>query len=151
MKKLLLFLLALTLLTACKNNKGGAEKKTETKSVDDYRSGEEKTKDEKTKTEENMEPQNNGDDLTTGEKNDNGDKTNTGAGGWPESEKSGFITSCVREAMKNGNSRSVATSYCQCMLEKLEATYPDINEAATLSDKELERVMMKYKDGCLNQ
>ncbi|HEX4877726.1 MAG TPA: hypothetical protein VFV31_13710 [Chitinophagaceae bacterium] len=151
MKKLLLFLLAFSLLTACKNDKGGGAKKTETQATDDYRSGDEKNKDDKTKTEENKEPQKNGDDLTTGEKNETDDNTNMGAGGWPETEKSSFITSCVREAMKNGNSRSVSTSYCQCMLEKLEAMYPDINEAAKLSDTELERVMMKYKDGCLNQ
>ncbi|HRF17172.1 MAG TPA: hypothetical protein PK977_03355, partial [Chitinophagaceae bacterium] len=71
--------------------------------------------------------------------------------GWPQSEKDSFISSCVREAMKGGRSREVASSYCQCMMEKMEAEYPDINKAAKLTNDEIEKVMMKYRDGCLSQ
>lgn len=123
MKKLLMILMAFSLLTACKDKKEADAKKTETKSADDYRSGDNKT-----------------------------DNTNNFSGsGWPQSEKDSFISSCVREAMKGGRSREVASSYCQCMMEKMEAEYPDINKAAKLTNDEIEKVMMKYRDGCLSQ
>ena len=141
--------MALSLVIACKNDKNAGAKKTETPAADDYRSGTD-NKDKKT-TEEVKEKDQSGDDEVTNDKRDTEDNNMKSAGGWPESEKSSFISSCVREAMKNGNSRQVSTSYCQCMLEKLEAMYPDINEAAQLSETELERVMARYKDGCLNQ
>jgi hypothetical protein len=149
MKKILIVLMALSLVIACKNDKNAGSKKTETPAADDYRSGTD-NKDKKT-TEEVKEKDNSGGDELIEEKRDNDDNNMKSAGGWPESEKTSFITSCVREAMKNGNSRQVSTSYCQCMLEKLEAKYPDINEAAQLSEIELEQVMTRYKDGCLKQ
>lgn len=46
MKKLLIILMAFSLLTACKDKKEADAKKTETKSTDDYRSGDNKTGDD---------------------------------------------------------------------------------------------------------
>lgn len=46
MKKLLMILMAFSLLTACKDKKEADAKKTETKSADDYRSGDNKTGDD---------------------------------------------------------------------------------------------------------
>jgi hypothetical protein len=69
--------------------------------------------------------------------------------GWPESEKKEFMTSCVREAVSGGNTRPVATRYCQCMMDNLESLYPDINEAAKLSKVQLEKIMNRFKDKCL--
>jgi hypothetical protein len=70
-------------------------------------------------------------------------------GGWPESEKKEFMSSCIREAVAGGNTRQLATRYCECMMDKLESLYPDIKKAATLTDQQLERIMNQYKDKCL--
>ncbi|HRE38256.1 MAG TPA: hypothetical protein PK092_07415 [Chitinophagaceae bacterium] len=145
MRKLLMILMAFSLLTACKDKKEADAKKTETKSADDYRSGDNKTGDDN---------KGNDDKEKSGVSEDNNktDNTNNFSGsGWPQSEKDSFISSCVREAMKGGRSREVASSYCQCMMEKMEAEYPDINKAAKLTNDEIEKVMMKYRDGCLSQ
>lgn len=145
MKKLLVILMAFSLLTACKDKKEADAKKTETKSADDYRSGDNKTGDDN-KGNDDKEKSGVSDD-----KNKTDNNTNFSGSGWPQSEKDSFINSCVKEAMKGGRSREVASSYCQCMMEKMEAEYPDINKAASLTNDEIEKVMMKYRDGCLSQ
>lgn len=82
----------------------------------------------------------------------NGSKSGVSSGsGWPQSERDAFISSCVSNAMKKGQSRSVSQSYCDCMLNKMESLYPDINEAANLSDEEVDRIIARYKDGCLEE
>lgn len=73
------------------------------------------------------------------------------AAGWPQSERDGFISSCVTNAMKQGRSRAVSQSYCDCMLDKMESLYPDINEAAKLTDAQVDRIIAKYRDGCLEE
>lgn len=145
MKKFLIILMAFSLLTACKDKKEADAKKTETKSADDYRSGDNKTGDD------NKGKDDKDNTGVTDDQNKTDNNTNFSGGGWPQSEKDSFISSCVREAMKGGRSREVASSYCQCMMEKMEAEYPDINKAAKLTNDEIEKVMMKYRDGCLSQ
>ncbi len=145
MKKFLIILLAFSLLTACKDKKEATTKKTESTSTDDYRSGDNKTGDDK----KGNNDKDNGGVSDDNNKTDN--DTNFSGGGWPQNEKDSFISSCVREAMKGGRSREVASSYCQCMMEKMEAEYPDINKAAKRTNDEIEKVMMKYRDGCLSQ
>lgn len=81
----------------------------------------------------------------------NNDDRKSSVSGWPQNERDDFITECVRSAVKNGQRKAVASSYCECMLEKIEALYPDINDAGRLSKSEIERVMMKYRNGCLYQ
>jgi hypothetical protein len=71
--------------------------------------------------------------------------------GWPQSERDGFINSCVTNAMKKGQTRSISQSYCDCMLNKMESLYPDINDAARLSEDEVDRIIARYKDGCLEE
>jgi hypothetical protein len=148
MKKILIVLMAFSVLAACKDKKESPEKKTETKSTDDYRSGDDKTGNTGKGDAENKDNDNTG---LSGDDNKTKDNTSLSGTGWPQNEKDSFISSCVREAMKGGRSREVASSYCQCMMEKMEAQYPDINEAARLTDEEIERVMMKYRDGCLEK
>lgn len=145
MKKLLIILMAFSLLTACKDKKEAHARKTETKSTDDYRSGDNKTGDE------NKGKDDKDNTGLTDDKNKTDHNTNFSGGGWPQSERDSFISSCVTQAMKGGSSKALASSYCQCMLEKMEAQYPDINKAAKLTDDEIQAVMMKYKDGCLSQ
>lgn len=70
---------------------------------------------------------------------------------WPQSEKDDFISSCVRSAMAKGKSRAVSQSYCDCMLNRIENLYPDYNDAARLTEADVNRIITKYKDGCLEE
>lgn len=79
------------------------------------------------------------------------DDNNDMAGGWPDVERDDFVKNCVKNAMAGGRSRSVAQSYCDCMLNKMESLYPDIQDAGKLTDEDLKTPAMKkmIKD-CLN-
>ena len=142
MKKFLIVLLSFSLLFSCKDKKDADKDKTENREKDDYqKKDDDKNSDEKTadfKTDENKTDENENDDTNFSTKKE-----------WPQSERDAFVTSCVREAVKGGNSRSLAQRYCDCMLVKVEGAYPDINEAARLTDKDLEDILSKYRDGCL--
>ncbi len=122
MKKLLTLLLAAGILASCNNKKAGTEK----------------TEKDTTKTTTDVKPP-----------ADMGKEPTTTATGWPEKDRNDFLTSCVDEAVKNINDRTVASTYCSCMLSKLEAEYPDVNKAASLTTDEVTAVMQKYRDGCL--
>jgi hypothetical protein len=81
----------------------------------------------------------------------NGNSNVSSGAGWPQSERDGFISSCVTNAMKQGRSRAVSQSYCDCMLDKMESLYPDINDASRLTDAQVDRIIAKYRDGCLEE
>jgi hypothetical protein len=65
------------------------------------------------------------------------------AGGWPLVEQISFKTNCVKKAMAGGRSRIAAQNYCDCMLNNMENLYPDIQDAAGLTEKDLETPAMK--------
>ena len=73
--------------------------------------------------------------------------------GWPQAERDAFITNCEREAMAEGKiSSSVAQNYCDCMLNKMETLYPDILDAAKLTEEEFQSPSMeKMAKDCLRQ
>ena len=56
--------------------------------------------------------------------------------GWPSSERTGFINECVKSA-KTGLSEDSSKSYCYCMLEKMETKYPNVDDAAKVTDADL--------------
>jgi hypothetical protein len=66
-------------------------------------------------------------------------------------ERDSFISSCVKNAMDQGRSKAVSQSYCDCMLNKMESLYPDINEAGRLSEKEVDIIITKYRGRCLEE
>jgi type III secretory pathway component EscV len=127
MQKLLVLLLAAGLITASCNNKKAENKDDKDKTEKDGTKDETKDKDKENKDTE---------------------KTTTTTG-WPQKDRDDFMSSCVREAVKNNNDEPLSQRYCQCMLEKMEAKYPDVNRAAQLTDQEIADVMMEYRDGCL--
>lgn len=56
---------------------------------------------------------------------------------WPSSDRMEFITECIVSA-KEGMSEDSARQYCYCMQEKVEAKYPTVEEAAHLSEDDLQ-------------
>lgn len=153
MKKVLIVLMAFGLLVSCKSKGDSKEIKTENKTKDDYQSGDDKM-DKSDKTDADFkEKNNNNQDEKDEDGNSKADvESITGqdnSDGWPQSERDGFMTNCVREAVKAGRSQSVSQNYCDCMLGKIEGMYPDINQAAKLNDADIKRITDKFAAGCL--
>jgi hypothetical protein len=65
-----------------------------------------------------------------------------GKNGWPEAEKKAFIENCEKNGSAMGDK---AKSYCACMLEKVEAKYPNASKAGELDMN----TMMDMAKDCL--
>lgn len=113
MKKLLMFLMAVSLLTACNNDKKPTRDKDDrssTRDKDDYRNSDDKTdsKDDRDQ-----------DDTRT---NDNDSQ------GWSKSDENRFMDDCEGTAKENvGAAR--ANEYCDCMLQRMKKMYSSYKEA----------------------
>jgi len=55
---------------------------------------------------------------------------------WTAKDRNDFVTSCI-ETAKTSLGLDTASYYCYCMLEKVEAKYPDIDDAAKLTEADL--------------
>jgi hypothetical protein len=126
MRKLLIFFMAVSLLAACDSKKDGKvrEKSSDSREKDDYRNDD----DDKTSK----------DDRTEENNNENTTKQNN----WPASEVNAFTSNCVTEA-SGGMERAKAVSYCNCMLEKMQELYPDVKDAARVTDADMETASFK--------
>jgi len=147
MKKFIVLLLSVGFLVACKNDKN--TKNDLNRSKDDYLSSDKSKKNDD--KEKNTSDYSEDDKTNTGDDNKSVVKDNFEAEGWPQVERDSFISSCVKNAMKQGRSRAVSESYCDCMLNKMESLYPNINDAGRLTEKELDMVIGKYRDKCLEE
>jgi Ni/Co efflux regulator RcnB len=133
MKKLLVFILAASLFTACNNDKGKDRydrDRDKERTKDDYRDADDdkKTTDDRDK------------DKTA----DDDSKTTTG---WTSSDENRFMNDCEGTAVKNvGAAR--ANEYCDCMLQKIKKMYNSYTEA----DRELagssEEAINRLADEC---
>mgnify|MGYP003526088583 FL=1 len=155
MKKVLIVLMVFGFLVSCKSKENSKENKTENKTKDDYQSVVDKVdkadNDEKTETDYKEKTNANADELDE-DGNSKADVESINGqddSEWPQSERDAFMTNCVREAVKAGRSTSVSQRYCDCMLGKIEGMYPNINDAATLTNADIKRITDKYAPGCL--
>lgn len=57
--------------------------------------------------------------------------------GWPSVERYAFISECIKEA-KSGYSEDTARFYCYCMQERVEKKYPTIEEAAKITEADMQ-------------
>lgn len=137
MKKIMIFLLAFGLLSACKSKENSKDDKTENISKDKIDK----------KTDDVDEDGNKKSDIESINGQDDNEKITS----WPEVERKGFVSSCVRQAVNGGMDRSKATTYCECMLEKMETKYPDIQDAAKLTENDISELMTKDAAGCLGK
>ena len=100
MKKALFFLIAVTLFTACKN-----EKRPSTNRVkDDYRSND-----------KNTDNSNNDRNTDSRDKEDN-------TASWPRSDENKFMDECESSAKENVGAVR-ANEYCDCMLQKMKKMF----------------------------
>jgi len=122
MKKVLIFIMAVGLLTACKDDKNSKDKDgmTTTKDKDDYGKKDDKMDDSK-------DTKNSDDKMTDDSKSDD----NVGTG-WSKSDENKFMDDCEGTAKVNvGAAR--ANEYCDCMLQRMKKMYSSYAEA----DREL--------------
>ena len=135
MKKLLILLLAAGLFTSCNNNKGKndrTDRDTTKTSKDDYNSGDKSSDKDKDK------------DNTDQNKDNNGNTDNNNSrGSWSSVEVDAFITNCVSSAVNGGMQRTKADSYCNCMQRKLETLYPNVNDAGSLTEEDMNSPSMQ--------
>jgi len=143
MKKLLILFFATSLFAACNNDKKDDRRSTRDrdKERDDYRSRDDE-KDDSRNTDYK-------DDRDSRDRETDDRDTRKSADGWPQSSKDQFVNSCVSEAVKNGQTRSVSERYCECMVEKMEALYPDVSEVERLTEDDITAVVERYKNKCL--
>ncbi len=132
MKKLLIFLMAFSLFTACNNDKG---KNTRDDKNADYRDKDDYGNEDDRKNDDNRKDDNNNEDNNT-DKSDYAD-------GWTRSDENKFVAECSDEAAKNvGETR--ANQYCDCMLNKIKKMYSSYNEAnlklGRLSKEQIDRL-----------
>ncbi len=129
MKKLLVFFMAVSLMTACNNNKdkGRDRDKNAERNKDDYRNNDVKEADDR----------------------EDEKKENSG-GSWSSLEKNAFLTNCVSEGTKGGQPEDVMKRYCSCMMDRLQGLYPDPKDAAGLTEADLQSPeMTKMATECL--
>ena len=119
MKKVLIFILAVSLFAACKSDKKNHDDRSTTKEKDDYSTSDDK-KDDK-----------NADYKSTDDKKDSDDKSSRdddNGSGWTKSDESRFMSDCEGTAKQNvGAAR--ANEYCDCMLQRMKKMYSSYTEA----------------------
>ena len=128
MKKLLILFFATSLFVACNNNKKDDRRsdRDRDRERDDYRSRD----DEKENDRDRDRDADYNDDNKR--KDDSYDKDDSRSTGWSAKDVRDFVSECVPAAAKNGLTNAQATDYCECMQQKIERQYPDINDAARI-------------------
>ena len=100
MKKVLIFLMALSLFTACNNDKGKLDKKADYREKDDYGNAD-REKDKNSKDDEYK------------------------SDGWSKSDKKAFNEKCL-SSLKDDEEK--AKKFCPCLFEKVSKKYASMQE-----------------------
>lgn len=152
MKKLLILIVSIILLAACNNDKSKTSRNTENQSKGDYRNGDsenEKDKDkEKSSDDKGDIDRNSGNYDDVVDDDEEGNHVADGAN-WSSRDINDFTRECVDAAVDKGLDRSKAQTYCNCMLRKLTAKYPDVKDAAKI-DMESPSIN-KMAEDCLGE
>lgn len=153
MKKLVILLVTVGLFSACDSDSKGKDKydreKTSADGIekDDYRNSDTKANAENSKSSAN----DNNNSLNAKTNNSAEPDNSSTATSWPQNEKRGFINSCEKRVISEGGSKLTAQSYCQCMLDKMEARYPDIKVAAKLTVQQVQQFGEQNRADCLEE
>ncbi len=144
MKKLLVFFLAVSLFTACNNDKGKDRydrdrKSSDSRERDDYKRTDEPADDDRTERT----------DRNDDRKESENDRTRSN---WTAADRSEFVTECASGAAGQGLTQGQADKYCNCMQQQLESILPDRFEAAKLTEADLNSPeMTKVAEDCMRR
>lgn len=142
------------MFAACDSDSKGKDKydreksSTEGREKDDYRSSDNKSDADNSKPSDNT---NNTSLDTEPNSADSDSRSIATANGWPQNERRGFINSCEKKAISEGSDKLTAQSFCQCMLDKMEARYPDIKVAAKLTRAQVNQFGEQNSADCLEE
>src|SRR5437868_4221131 len=127
MKNLFLLLFSMSLFVACNNNPFNNKRDIR----DNRDSGDNRydNRDNRNNRNDNRDNTDNRNDRNNNDRNNNGR--------WSSANEDEFVNTCVTKATPNvGEAR--AKEYCNCMLGKLEKTYPDYRDANTKTLAEIQ-------------
>ncbi len=135
MKKLMILLLAAGLFTSC-NSKSKTD--TSSREKDDYNTRANDTA-KTTAPADNTKVNDNTAVATDNKPTDPPANNNeyTASASWPASERASFISNCVSTAITGKMDEGLAKRYCNCMQVKMEVMYPNIIDAAALTDADM--------------
>lgn len=153
MRKFLLYFVAVFMLASCDNlkakNSESDEKEKTSKKIkkplddeEDEDQEEDDTRSKKKKKAKDDEEYINDEDNSEDEDESNYRKSSSK--GWSSAEKNTFMSTCV-DGAKSSMGQSKATSYCNCMMDKIEEIYPDANDAEKMDQQK----MMEMAQDCL--
>lgn len=83
---------------------------------------------------------------TSSSKTDLNSEGKSGTGNWSKKDSDDFVDECVKKASER-LSTGDALTYCRCMQNKVETKYPNVQNAAGISNSE----MGSFKDDCLRE
>ena len=149
MKKLLVFILALGLFSACKDKKAPDPRDKGDYYKDDYRNDDRNNNNNGDDENRNNRNNRNNDDENTNDRNNDepSDNGNTG-GSWGSANEDVFVSNCVSSAASSGTfTKAQAKSYCSCMLEKLERKYPNPEDIKDMDEND--PVMLRMAKECV--
>ncbi|MBL0152533.1 MAG: hypothetical protein IPP93_03200 [Chitinophagaceae bacterium] len=150
MKKLLVFILALGLFSACKDKKAPDPRDKGDYYKDDYRNDDRNNNNNgDDENRNNRNNRNNDDENTNNDRNNDepSDNGNTG-GSWGSANEDVFVSNCVSSAASSGTfTKAQAKSYCSCMLEKLERKYPNPEDISGMDEND--PVMLRMAKECV--
>jgi hypothetical protein len=57
--------------------------------------------------------------------------------GWSSEEKEIFMNSCSETRESMGDNKEDAITYCDCMMQKIQSRYPDVNKTGNIPNEEM--------------
>ena len=57
--------------------------------------------------------------------------------GWSSDEKAIFMNSCSETRVSMGDNKEEANVYCDCMMQKIQSKYPDVNKTGNIPNEEM--------------
>jgi len=57
--------------------------------------------------------------------------------GWSDNEKTAFMNSCSETRQSMGDNKEQAVTYCDCMMQKIQAKYPDVTKTGSIPNEEM--------------
>ncbi len=139
-------MLAASMLTSCDNLKKKDAKtdddeetttKKKKKALDDEETTDDQTTKKKKTTDDEDIPVKKKTEENTDEDYTKKKTTTDYNTGWGDADKTEFMRTCTEKATVNLGSEKLAKNYCSCMLEKIEAAYPDSKDANKMSQTEM--------------
>ncbi|MEI9945384.1 MAG: hypothetical protein WDN26_14350 [Chitinophagaceae bacterium] len=138
MKRIFIVLLSISLLTACNNNPLVKKDKTEKEDRDK----EDEDEDDDYKKKKKYDDDEDDEDYKKKKKIEDDDDDDRSK--WSAADEQAFLSTCLTNARNAGADEQTSQNHCNCILEKIEKKYSDLDEANRKATKpELDAIEQK--------